>query len=509
MRKRQPRTGNFWSGRRKVVAGLSVGAMAGISLAAVPAGVAAGQEPAPKIYTVTPSSEPGQITGPSSVKVWDAATHTLVKEVPIPASRPGTADLSVDGVSKPHHFMALHDRNLALVMGFNPTSDIKVFDLVEDEFISGTDTSSDGKRFTIETGTKFDHAGSLPARFSGAGPRHLEMHPNGRIAYSANFDGDSFSAIDLMTLKEIKTVPVGDRPNYVDYVESAAGPRLFVANFGENFVSVFDANTYEPVRTPGAPDGKVVVGKDGLGGPFNMSVSHDQNYVMTADAKSNTVTFIDTRTLEVSSVVDIGGDHRTDLPPAAFQRLNPRISPEGRWLWVGNQDASETTIIDIEKQEKVKAIPSGLGADLMFFPLGPAEGYAFITNRYDKKVTVAKLNGDKPPTFVGHIPTARIGSHYMTFDKSWKTAIVSERPGRAYSVFDMTLFANPNRGAVRRGLDDVETASIWTGGSSFDPHPEQWVPDYSDDYTRAGQDMAVYVWFENGIAHVSKERGGD
>jgi DNA-binding beta-propeller fold protein YncE len=240
-----------------------------------------------------------------------------------------------------------------------------------------------------------------------------------------------------------------------------------------------------------------------------MAVSHDQNFVMTSDAKSNTVTFIDTKSLEVTSVVDIGGDHRTDLPPAAFQRLNPRISPEGKWLWVGNQDASETTIIDIQKQEKVKSIPSGLGADLIFFPLGPAEGYAFITNRYAKKVTVARLNGDKPPTFVGHIPTARIGSHYMTFDESWETAFVSERPGRAYSVFDMTLFASPNQGAVRRGLADVETASIWTGGSSFDARPEQWMPDYSDDYTRAGQDMAVYVWFEHGMAQVSEERGGD
>ncbi len=508
MRDRQPPSSTFWSGRRKALAGLSAGAMAGVSLMAVPTGAAADQELAPKIYTVTPSSEPGQITGPSSVKVWDAATHTLTKEVPIPATRPGTTATSDDGISKPHHFMVLHDRNIGLVMGFSPSSDIKVFDLVKDEFIEGTDDSPDGKRFTIETGTKFDDP-NLPARFSGAGPRHLEMHPSGDIAYSANFDGDSFSAIDLNTLKEIKTVPVGDRPNYVDYVETAAGPRLFVANFGENYLSVFDANTYEPVRTPAAPDGKVTVGKNGVAGPFNMGVSHDQNYVMSADAKSNTVTFVDTKTLEVTSVVDIGGDHRTDLPAAAFQRLNPRISPEGRWLWIGNQDASETTIIDIEKQEKVKAIPSGLGADLMFFPLGPAEGYAFITNRYDKKVTVARLNGIRPPTYVGQIPTARIGSHYMTFDKSWETAIVSERPGRSYGVFDMTLFANPNRGAVRRGLKNVEVQSIWTGGSSFDPNPEMWQPDYSDDYTRAGQDMAVYVWFENGIAQVSKERGGD
>ncbi len=509
MRNKQPTSGAYGSGRRRAAAGLFAGTLAAGSLLVGPTGAAAEDELSPKIYTVTPSSEPGQITGPSSVKVWDAATHTLLKEVMVPASRAGTTELSSDGISKPHHFMVLHDRNLGLVMGFNPTSDIKVFDLVKDEFVEGTDDSPDGRRFTIETGTRFDDPSSLPARFSGAGPRHLEMHPSGDIAYSANFDGDSFSAIDLRTMQEIKTVPVGDRPNYVDYVESAAGPRLFVANFGENYVSVFDAETYEPVRTAAAPDGRVTVGKDGLGGPFNMSVSHDQSHVMTADAKSNTVTFIDTKTLEVTSVVDIGGDHRTDLPSAAFQRLNPRISPEGRWLWIGNQDASETTIIDIEKQEKVKAIPSGLGADLMFFPLGPAEGYAFITNRYAKMVTVAKLNGDRPPTYVGQIPTARIGSHYMTFDENWETAIVSERPGRAYSVFDMTLFANPNRGAVRRGLADVETASIWTGGSSFDANPDLWLPDYSDDYTRAGQDMAVYVWFENGIAHVSKERGGD
>lgn len=495
-----------WNRRRKVIAGLSACAMAGVSLMAIPAGTAAEKGLAPKIYTVTPSSEPGQITGPSSVKVWDAATHTLLKEVPVPASRLGMPD-SADGISKPHHFMVLHDRNIGLVMGFNPSSDIKVFDLVEDEFIDGTDDSPDGRSSTIETGTKFDDPDSLPEGVSGLGPRHLEMHPSGDIAYSANFDGDSFSAIDLNTLEEIKTVPVGDRPNYVDYVDTPAGPRLFVANFGENYVSVFDANTYEPVRTEAAPEGKVTVGEEGLGGPFNMAVSHDQRYVMPSNARSNTVNFIDSTTLEVTSTVDIGGDHRTDLPASAFQRLNPRISPEGKWLWIGNQDASETTIIDIEKQEKVGAIPSGLGADLIFFPRGPGEGYAFITNRYDKKVTVAKLNGNEPPTYVGQIPTARIGSHYMTFDKKWETAIVSERPGRAYAVFNMKIFKQLGsmRGpAVQRALNRVETASIWTGGFG-----DEWEPDYSDDYVRAGADMAVYVWFENGIAQVSEERGGD
>ncbi|TNC29729.1 YncE family protein [Amycolatopsis alkalitolerans] len=392
---------------------------------------------APRIYTVTPSSEPGAITGPSSVKVWDAGTNKMIKEVPVPSDR-------ADGLSRPHHFMAIPGRNFAFVMGFAPTSSIKVFDMVKNEFTGEIQT--------------------------GLGPRHLEFNPNGAVAYSANFDGDSISAININSRKTEATIPVGDRPNYVEYVKTKHGPRLFVCNFGENTVTVINADTYQVI-------GKVTVGD----GPFNMSATLDNRFLVTADARSNTATFVDVDTLKVTDQIGIGGTHRTDLPPSAFQRLNPRISPDGKWLFIGNQDASAVSVINIRERRLEALIPAGLGADIAFFPGGPADGYALVTNRYDNFVTVVKLHGDEPPTFVKNIPTERIGSHYITFSEDWSKGIVSERPGRAYSVIDMAKL--------------VETANVWVGGT---PGPSE--PDHSQDYTRAGPDMAVYVWFDKGKA---------
>lgn len=446
----------FWSLRRQAAAGLSACVLAVFSVLAAPGGAgAAGQdELSPRVYTVTPSSEPGAITGPSSVKVWDGKTHELVKEVPVPSTR-------ADGISRPHHFMAVPGRNFAFVMGFAPTSDIKVFDMVKNEFTN-----------TIKTGL---------------GPRHLRYHPSGALAYSANFDGDSISVININAQKTEATIPTGDKPNYVEYVKTKNGPRLFVCNFGENTLTVIDAESYQVIDTVKVGDG-----------PFNMAVTHDQRYVISADARTNTATFVDTSTLKAVKQIDIGGEHRTDLPPSAFQRLNPRISPDGKWLWVGNEDASVVSVVNIHEQKLEKLIPAGLGADITFFPMGPAEGYAFTTNRYDNFVTVSKLNGEEPPTFVGNIPTDKIGSHYMTWDKEWKTAYVSQRPGRAYSVLDMSVFGEPTLDP--KALETLETKSVWVGGT-----PGSSEPDDSQDYTRAGPDMAVYIWFENGRARMNSE----
>ncbi|EHR50045.1 hypothetical protein SacmaDRAFT_1776 [Saccharomonospora marina XMU15] len=399
---------------------------------------------APRIYTITPSSEPGAINGPSSVKVWEAETNDLIKEVAVPSDRS-------DGVSKPHHFMAVPGRNFAFVMAFAPSSSIKVFDMVTNEFTNEIPT--------------------------GLGARHLEFDPNGAIAYSANFDGDSISVININAQQTMATIPVGDRPNYVEHVRTKNGPRLFVSNFGEDTVTVIDADTYQVIDT-------ITVGD----GPFNMAETFDHKALATADARSNTATFVDVNTLEVTDQIDIEGEHRTDLPASAFQRLNPRITPDGKWLLIGNQDASAVSVINIAERRLEKLIPAGLGADIAFFPKGPAEGYAFVTNRYDNFVTVMKLNGDDPPTFHKNIPTGRIGSHYATFNQDWSEGVVSERPGRAYSVIDMTKLR--------------ETANVWVGGG---PGPSE--PDSSQDYTRAGPDMAVYVWFDRGKAMVHPERG--
>lgn len=358
----------------------------GTGMAAAP-GTAPQADLPPRLYVVTPSSEPAQITGPSVIKIYNPETLALRKEIPAAGFRP-------------HHFYKVPDRNYAFIAHFGPTAFVEVLDLVKDEIVR-----------TVPTGV---------------GPRHLGFTPNGAFVYTSNFDGNTVSKINTNSFESI-TAPVGGvRPNYVEYIRTPNGPLLFATNLGENTVSVLDPETLALVK-------KITVGA----GPFNLAHSAACECIMTANTGDHTVSWIDMNTLEEV-------DRRSILTPDTVlntsqqQRLNPRLSPEGKFLWVGNQQGSEFAVFDIFTHELVATIPAGFGADIAFFPRsGPGDGFAFLTNRYDYFVTVARLNGPNPPSFVKNIPTTLQGSHFFTFNEDFSTAYVSTRPGGGCSIIDM------------------------------------------------------------------------
>ncbi|MPZ72976.1 MAG: beta-propeller fold lactonase family protein [Nitriliruptorales bacterium] len=391
-------------------------------------------EPAARIYTVTPSSEPDRITGPSQMKVFDPRSLDVTTTVDVPDFRP-------------HHFYPVPGRNIAIQAHFGPTSNIELFDMVSNTYIGRLST--------------------------GLGPRHVSFDPSSTFAYSANFNGNSISVLDLNSRRSVATIPVGEKPNYVQYVKTARGPRLFVENFGGNTITVIDARNLRPVTT-------VTVGD----GPFNASIAEGGRTLVTANARDNTATFVDTATLEVTDTVDLGGVHD---PTVGMQRLNPRISPDGKWLWVGNQDASVFSIVNIPERRLETMLPAGRGADIAFFPAGgPARGLALLTNRYDDFVTVARLNGQQPPTVVKNMTTSALGSHFVTFNEDFSLAYVSQRPGRAFSVLDMATL--------------TERANVPVGpGPVTDPA--------ATDPSQAGPDQAFYVWFDRGRARFHDEHG--
>lgn len=366
----------------------------------------------PRLYVITPSSEPDQITTSSVIKIYDPSTLMLIKQTP-------AAGL------KPHHFYKIPNRNFSYIAHFGPTAFVEVFDLVKDEVVA-----------TIPTGV---------------GPRHLGFSTNGSKVYTANFDGNTVSRI-VVGSKKSKTAPAGGaKPNYVEYIETPTGPYVFTVNSGESSMSVLDPDTLALIK-------KIPVGA----GPFNLTYSDACNCIMTANAGDNTVSWVDMSTLQEV-------DRKSILTPTTVlntsqrQRLNPRISSEGKFLWVGNQQGSEFAVFNIFTHALVTTIPAGFGADIAFFPRsGPGTGFAFGTNRYDYMVTVAKLNGPNPPTFVKQIPVTLRGTHYMTFNEDFSKAYVSERPGGGCSVVDVA--------------SQTEAASLAAG-----PGPDQCTYLFSED----------------------------
>ena len=411
-------------------------------------------EESAKLFVTTPSSEPGQIYGLSQLKVYDPKT--------LKPQLAATVDI---GDPKPHHIYPIPGRDIALQAHFGSGSIT----------VDGAKVPAQVHSLDVVNLVTNEYQGKIDTGPTGLGPRHLGFNPDYTRGYSANFDGDTISVLDLVNLTLVKTIAVGKKPNYVQRVDPPGpiGPRLFVENFGANTVTVIDEASLQVIKT-------VTVGD----GPFNASVAEGGRTLITADSRDNTVTFLDTSSLMVTDTIAIGGV--IDPKVGDIQRLNPRISPEGKWLWVGNQRASVFSIVNIPQRRLEKLLPAGKGADIAFFPAGgPAKGLALLTNRYDTFVTVAKLHGDKAPTPMKKIRTSALGSHYITYNSDFSRGYVSERPGRAFSVLDM------------RTLKEVANVPVGPGAAT-DPK--------NTDPAQAGPDQAFYVWFKNGHAFFHEEQ---
>lgn len=381
-----------------------------------------GGDKRPRIYITTPASEPDQIPPgtPAFLKVVDPDTLQVTKSVPL--------------AEKPHHFYKVPYQNKGYVAHFGGTSHIEVVDLERNEIVRKIPTAN--------------------------GPRHMTFSEDGRYAWVSNFDGDAVTLVDTRKDRALWTSPVGSRPNYVEPV----GDYVFAANLGGSTLTVLNAMTGKFVK-------EIPIGAN----PFNMGVSCDGRTLMSANSGSNDVSFVDVRTLRERKRVSIMGPVSTaQYNPAVRQRLNPRVSPDCKYLWVGNQAAGVFAVLDIEKRQliaEVRAAESGGGSDIVFFVHGgPAEGRAIGTNRYSDFTT---LIDPEPPFKAGRRIPAGLGTHYITFNEDYTKGYVSSRIEGSFSVYDMKSLTEETR-----------------------------VPGFNS------MDMAVYVWFKRGKAYYHPETGG-
>lgn len=355
------------------------------------------------VYVNEQASEPDLIPNatPAFTNVIDARTLRVLKRVPVE--------------EKPHHFYKVPNENKAYISHFGGSSVIEVLDLISNEIVTKIPTSD--------------------------GPRHLTFSKDGKYAWTANFDHNDVSLIDVENDKTLWTAPVGRRPNYVE----PAWSYVFSANLGESSLTVLDARSGAFVKT-------VPIGMN----PFNMSVSCDERMIMSANAGSNDVSFVDVGSLtEVARVSIMGPISTAQYDSSVRQRLNPRISPDCKYLWVGNQAAGTFAVLDIAQRKMVAEIKSaekGGGSDIIFFiNKGPAAGLALGTNRYSEFTTVID-----PKTFkaLKRLPAAK-GTHYVSLNEDFTEAYVSSRIGGAFSVYDL---ASMREVARKGGFPPIDQA---------------------------------------------------
>lgn len=361
------------------------------------------------VYVNEQASEPDQIpTGqPAFTNVIHPQTLRVIKRISV--------------AEKPHHFNKVPHQNKAYISHFGGTKHITVLDLEKNEVLT-----------TIPTGD---------------GPRHLTFSADGKRAWSADLDQNTVSYIDTQNDKTLWTSKVTAKPNYA---EPASG-YVFAANLGGSSLSVLDARTGTYITD--VPTGSK---------PFNMAVSCDGRVIMSSNAGSNDVSFVDTVNLtELARVSIMGPISTAQYDTQVTQRLNPRISPDCKYLWVGNQAAGTFAVLDIATRKmvgEIKSAEKGGGSDIMFFiNKGPAAGLAIGTNRYSPFTTV--INPKPPFNVIKRIP-AGVGTHYVWLNEDSTEAYVSSRIEGSFSIYDLAKLKEVARKGGFKPIDQAAYVSF-------------------------------------------------
>lgn len=122
----------------------------------------------------------------------------------------------------------------------------------------------------------------------------------------------------------------------------AATPALaymvYVSNEKDNTVTVVDSETMEVVKT-------IDVGQR----PRGITISHDGKFVYLCASDDDTIEIIDTATHQIVGSLPSGPD------PELFV-----LSPDGKTLYVANEDDNLVTVIDLESKSVVAEVPVGV-----------------------------------------------------------------------------------------------------------------------------------------------------
>ena len=149
--------------------------------------------------------------------------------------------------------------------------------------------------------------------------------------------------------------------------------RLYCSNMRDGSVSAFDFKTGQKIKD-------VKTGKECEG----VGVTPDGRWVWAGNRAEDTISIIDTRTLEVTK----------RIPSPGFP-YRVQFTPNGTFALIPHAQASSLVIADVAKQALVKSIPLGMTkvekpSTAGVFP-HPDNRHAFVTVRNDNSMLVLDL----------------------------------------------------------------------------------------------------------------------
>jgi PQQ-dependent catabolism-associated beta-propeller protein len=167
-------------------------------------------------------------------------------------------------------------------------------------------------------------------------------------AYVSNEDGHTVTVLDTERAAAIATIEVGKRPRGL--MLNRDGSRLFVAVSGL------------PKCPPTVPD--------------------EECAKLERDLQADGIAIVDTARRKVIKVLAAGSD------PEQFA-----LTPDGKRLYVANEDVALTSVVDLERGEVIERIP--VGREPEGVGITPNGRWVLVTNESDNSVSVIDATTNK------------------------------------------------------------------------------------------------------------------
>jgi YVTN family beta-propeller protein len=240
------------------------------------------------------------------------------------------------------------------------------------------------------------------------------------ILYVDNSTGDSISVINVLTKKNIATIPVGDRPHAVCLQED--GRKVYTTTEVDYTLKAIDTATNTVVGT-------VVLPAD----PNECAVTKDGHYVVVPLRGNNTVVIIDSKTSQIVKTLPIKGPHNCVAP----------MGGSNDYIYCEEQRGFDIAKIDMKTMEiadRIKvngeARPFLVTPDqkTMYVALSALSGFATVDIATDMitEVVLPPTHGNPCTIEPGNTPT-----HGIALTPDLKKLWITDIPGSGVYVYDL------------------------------------------------------------------------
>jgi YVTN family beta-propeller protein len=198
----------------------------------------------------------------------------------------------------------------------------------------------------------------------GSDPTGITANPKKNEIYAVNTGSGTVSVIDAEQNRVVATIPVHRRPYFIDV--DSTGTRAYVANSGSNNVSVIDLDKRREIRAIGVGEG-----------PGLAKISPDGNTLVVTNRISGSVSIIDAKAFRVRSVFS-GCPQATDaviLPDSS----KAFIACSGGHQVMDLGLARPQSPIEQEHTDRLLAF-LGVGQTPVHLALKPDGGEIFVSN---------------------------------------------------------------------------------------------------------------------------------